>query len=221
VRVVAHGGIYSGTRATGQWAARFKRETGMNDLDSARRELTGGTFWAGFFRRLAIGLAATFAVIGAWLAMLPAGQRTAILHYWMNVRVPAPGFRLDVLLATPLSVQIHVAAAVVGVVVGLIIIMLPKGTSYHRLLGWTWVAAMITLAATSIAMIADFRTGINALHIFTAVTVVSLWAALTGIRAGNVSRHAGSMLGLYAGLIIAGVFAFLPGRVVWQMVFGG
>jgi hypothetical protein len=63
---------------------------------------------------------------------------------------------------------------------------------------------------------------INALHIFTAVTVVSLWAGLTGIRRGDVRAHAGSMVGLYVGgLIIAGLFAFIPGRTMWQVVFGG
>jgi len=81
---------------------------------------------------------------------------------------------------------------------------------------------MVVVAATSIAMIADFRNGINALHIFTAVTVVSLWAGLTGIRAGNVRRHAASMAGLYVGgLVVAGAFAFIPGRLMWQVVFGG
>jgi len=75
---------------------------------------------------------------------------------------------------------------------------------------------------TSIVMIVDVGTGINALHVFTAITAISLWAALTGIRRGDVKRHAGSMIGLYVGgLIIAGLFAFIPGRMMWQAVFGG
>ncbi len=71
-------------------------------------------------------------------------------------------------------------------------------------------------------MIVDMRSGINALHIFTVVTVVSLWSGLTGIRRGNVRRHAASMAGLYiGGLIIAGITAFIPGRMMWNVVFGG
>jgi len=179
-------------------------------------------FWRGGRLRLWIGLIATFAILGLWLATMPAGQRDAILSFWARVRVPAPSFHPDVLFATPMAVQIHVAAAVLALVIGAAIFLLPKGTGFHRLLGWSWVSSMIVVAATSIAMIADLRNGINALHIFTAVTVVSLWAGLAGIRRGDVRQHASAMAGLYiGGLIIAGVFAFIPGRTMWTTVFGG
>lgn len=179
-------------------------------------------FWRGFAWRLLIGLFVTLAIFAAWLATMPEAQRDAILGYWASVRVPAPSFRMGPLLSAPLSVQIHVAAATLALFVGAIILLLPKGTGFHRFLGWSWVSAMIVVAATSIAMIADFRNGINALHVFTAITVLSLWGGLGGIRRGNVRRHAGSMVGLYVGgLIIAGVFAFIPGRTMWQVFFGG
>ena len=122
----------------------------------------------------------------------------------------------------PMTVQVHVAGAVFGLVVGAIIFLLPKGTGFHRFLGWSWVSAMVVVAVTSVLMIADFKTGINALHVFTAVTVLSLWGGLSGIRRGDVRQHAASMVGLYVGgLIIAGVFAFIPGRVMWNVFFGG
>ena len=180
-------------------------------------------YWQGFWRRFAVGVVATFAVMGAWLATMPTEQRDRILSFWANVRVPAPSFHPELVLSLPWSVQLHVAGAMLALVIGALIFLLPKGTGFHRFIGWTWVSAMIVVAATSIAMIADFRNGgINALHVFTAVTVVSLWLALTGIRRGDVRRHAGAMTGLYVGgLIIAGLFAFIPGRVMWQVVFGG
>jgi uncharacterized membrane protein len=78
------------------------------------------------------------------------------------------------------------------------------------------------VAATSVAMISDYQNGVNALHVFTALTVVSLWSALAGIRRGDVRQHAASMTGLYiGGLIIAGLFAFIPGRIMWSTLFGG
>lgn len=179
-------------------------------------------FWRAFRWRLWLGLFVTLAVFAGWLATMPAANRDALLGYWSRVRMPVPAFDLAPLLATPWSVQLHVAAALLGLVVGAVILLLPKGTGFHRMLGWAWVSTMIVVAATSIAMIADFRTGINALHVFTAMTVISLWAGLTGIRRGRVRQHAGSMVGLYVGgLIIAGLFAFIPGRTMWQVVFGG
>mgnify|MGYP001244673036 CR=1 FL=1 len=179
-------------------------------------------FWRGFRWRLWIGFIATFAILGAWLATMPAGRRDAILGYWARVRLPAPSFHPEFLTAMPMTVQVHVAGAVFGLVVGAIIFLLPKGTGFHRFLGWSWVSAMVVVAVTSVLMIADFKTGINALHVFTAVTVLSLWGGLSGIRRGDVRQHAASMVGLYVGgLIIAGVFAFIPGRVMWNVFFGG
>lgn len=189
---------------------------------SDHSEVIGRAFWRGFWWRLILGFGATLAVLAAWLYSLPDGQREAILGYWSRVQVPQPAFNAAPLLAEPPSVQLHVAAALLALVVGVVIFLLPKGTGFHRALGWTWVSSMIVVAATSVVMIFDLKTGINALHVFTAVTVVSLWAGLTGIRRGDVRQHAGSMIGLYVGgLIIAGVFAFIPGRTMWNVVFGG
>lgn len=185
-------------------------------------EIINQGFWRGFWWRTALGVVATFGILALWLATMPEQQRGALLGYWSRVEVPALALNLDVLFARPLSVQLHVYAAVLALVAGVVIFLLPKGTGFHRLLGWTWVSSMIVVAATSVAMIIDLNSGVNALHIFTAVTVVSLWAGLTGIRRGDVRAHAASMIGLYVGgLIIAGAFAFIPGRTMWQVLFGG
>jgi uncharacterized membrane protein len=126
------------------------------------------------------------------------------------------------LWTTPISVQLHVLSVTVAFFAGLIIFLLPKGTGFHRLLGWTFVIAMIGAAATSVMMIADFNTGVNFLHIFTVVTAVSLTLGLAAIRRGDVRGHAYNMVGLYIGaLLVAGSFSFIPGRLMWRMLFGG
>lgn len=195
----------------------------MSDVaESIRKDMPDGRFWAGFWRRFAVGFILTVAVLAAWIMTMPDAVRSQMFAYWMSVHLPAPRFDPSPLLRAPLSVQVHVAGAMTAMVVGMLIFMLPKGTGFHRLLGWSWVSSMIIVAATSIAMISDSRGGVNALHIFTAITVVSLWGGLSGIRRGNVRQHAASMTGLYVGgLIIAGLFAFIPGRVMWNVVFGG
>lgn len=195
----------------------------MSDMaDGTQNNWPDRAFWRGFWRRMWIGVLFTAAVIGAWLFSLPEQQRSSILSYWFAARLPKLAFNPVPLLQAPLSVQIHVVGAVTAIVVGALIFLLPKGTGFHRLLGWSWVGSMIIVAATSVAMIADFGNGVNVLHVFTAVTVISLWSALTGIRRGDVRQHAGSMTGLYVGgLIIAGAFALIPGRIMWQTIFGG
>jgi len=189
---------------------------------TAQQSRPEGVVWWSLGVSLVFGVLLTLGIMALWLMTLPEAQRAGMLAYWSSVQIPAPSFNAAPLLKAPVSVQLHVAAAVLALFVGAVIFLLPKGTGYHKLLGWTWVSSMIIVAATSIAMIADLRTGINALHVFTAITVISLWSALTGIRRGDVKRHAGSMIGLYVGgLIIAGAFAFIPGRVMWATFFGG
>ena len=179
-------------------------------------------FWAWFGLRFLFGVLATLVILAAWVFTMPEPTRSNLLHYWMSVRIPAPGFDPSPLLRAPLSVQVHVAGAMTAFFVGIVIFLLPKGTGFHRLLGWTWVSSMIIVAATSVAMMVDFGNGVNPLHAFTAITVISLWSGLAGIRRGDVRRHAASMTGLYVGgLIIAGLFAFIPGRLMWTIVFGG
>lgn len=180
------------------------------------------SYWRGFWRRALGGFLVTMLILAAWIATMPALQRDRMLTYWTSIHVPVPSWHPAPLFAAPISVQLHVCAAVLALVVGAVILLLPKGTSFHRALGWTWVASMIVVTVTSVLMVADLRNGINPLHVFTAITVLALWGGLTGIRRGNVRRHAGSMVGLYiGGLIVAGAFAFIPGRLMWQVVFGG
>lgn len=195
----------------------------MSDMaETARNEMPDGKFWAGFWRRTGVGVFLTLAIFAAWVASMPERQRTGMLNYWMSVRVPAPGFDPSPILRAPISLQLHVVSALMALAVGVLIFTLRKGTGVHRFLGWTWVGSMVIVAATSVAMIVDFQNGVNVLHIFTAITVVSLWTGLTGIRRGDIRQHAASMTGLYVGgLIIAGLFAFIPGRTMWSVFFGG
>jgi uncharacterized membrane protein len=168
------------------------------------------------------GVAGTFAVFYVYVITQfdAAGQARA----WEFM---AKGFnrpiRPDVtpLWSQPLSVQLHVLSVTTAFVAGIVIFLLPKGTGYHRLLGWTFVVAMIGASATSIMMIRDFNTGINFLHVFTVITAVSLTLGLYAIRRGDVKGHAGNMVGLFVGgLLVAGSFSFIPGRLMWRMLFG-
>lgn len=177
------------------------------------------TFWRRVARSVFFGVFATLAIFAAFILIQPAERRARIVAYWGGLDV-TPVFRPDILLSTPLSVQVHVAGVVAALFVSILIFALPKGTGLHRLFGWIWVVGMATAAITSVVMIGDFGNGVTPLHIFTAITVVSLAGGLISIRRGNVRGHAGSMVGLFfGGLIVAGLFAFLPGRTMWNVFF--
>lgn len=173
-----------------------------------------------------------FSIVGSVLAtlgvfylyvitQLDAGRQARLWEFFSRGYDRPVNLDISPLWTMPLSVQIHVLSVATAFVAGLTIFLLPKGTGFHRTLGWTFVVAMIGAAATSIMMIADFKTGINFLHIFTVVTVVSLTLGLRAIRQGNVQGHAYNMIGLYiGGLLVAGTFSFIPGRLMWRMLFG-
>jgi uncharacterized membrane protein len=52
--------------------------------------------------------------------------------------------------------------------------------------------------------------------------LVSVPIAYVSARNGNIGAHRASMIGLYVGgILIAGSFALMPGRLLHQWLFGG
>ena len=46
-----------------------------------------------------------------------------------------------------------------------------------------------------------------------------VYTAVAGAHRHDVNQHHGAMLGLYAGILIAGTLTFLPGRMMHRMFF--
>ena len=120
----------------------------------------------------------------------------------------------------PWVVYVHLSAALLALALGSYQLSRPKGTRPHRMLGWTWVGLMLGVALSSLWIPSFLR--FSWIHLFTLLTLVSLPLALWKIRHGNVSGHAATMKGLYVGgLIIAGIFAFAPGRLLGNLLWKG
>jgi uncharacterized membrane protein len=124
------------------------------------------------------------------------------------------------------AIQIHLVAALGALAAGAAIFASPKGTAAHKTLGWTYATFM---AAAAISAIFIRRThgipniaGFTPIHLFVILTAIGLPRALLLIRSGNVAGHKRAMISLYVGaIIIAGVLAFLPGRILNRALFGG
>lgn len=112
-------------------------------------------------------------------------------------------------------VVIHLAAAIAAVMLGIAILMARRGTPRHRWMGRTWAVTMAATALSSFG-IRELNPGhLSWLHALAAWVLVSLVLAIAAIRRGNVATHRRSMVGLYVGLIVAGVAAVaVPGRVL-------
>jgi uncharacterized membrane protein len=129
---------------------------------------------------------------------------------------------LEPLLKAAPAIQIHAAAAVAALGLGLVQFAAPKGTLPHRTVGWAWVTLM-TVVCISAFFINELRTWgtwgpIHALAVF---TLVMLPLAVLHARRHQVESHKKAMTKLFLGaLVIAGIFTFWPGRIMYQVATG-
>ena len=127
---------------------------------------------------------------------------------------------LEPLLNASPAIQIHAAAAISALALGIVQFAAPKGTLPHRTVGWTWVALM-TVVCISAFFINELRTWgtwgpIHALAVF---TLVMLPLAVLHARRHQVESHKKAMTKLFLGaLVIAGIFTLWPGRIMYEVV---
>lgn len=137
---------------------------------------------------------------------------------------------LQPLLDASLVIQIHAFAAMAAFVLGLIQFTAPKGTLPHKTLGFFWIVLMATIALSSIfirpsvaGMDLPLRQWFSWIHIFTVFTLYGVFIGSLQLMRGGpaLKNHAGAFRNIFiGGIIIAGAFAFLPGRIMHDVVFG-
>jgi uncharacterized membrane protein len=126
------------------------------------------------------------------------------------------------LLDAPSAIPLHAFAAMAAFALGIVQLAAPKGTLPHRTIGWVWVILMMTVALSSfwIHQIRLFGpwSPIHLLSIFTPIMLVlGVWYA----RRHKVRGHRITMISIFCGaLVIAGLFTFVPGRIMHAVVFG-
>jgi uncharacterized membrane protein len=119
-------------------------------------------------------------------------------------------------------IQIHAFAAIAAFAVGAIQLSASKGTILHRLVGWLWAVLMLTVAISSL-FIHEIRLWgpWSPIHLLSILVLVTLPLAVLHARRHDVGQHRMAMLMLFTGaLVIAGVFTFLPGRIMHSVAFG-
>ena len=118
-------------------------------------------------------------------------------------------------------VLIHLFTVLPAIPLGAWLFFTPKGTRLHRRMGKLWCALMFITAISTIFIRGMNDGAFSWIHIFTVLTLVGLPVAILRARKGLVRLHVRVLTGLYLGaLVIAGGFAFFPGRVLWTMAFG-
>ncbi len=120
---------------------------------------------------------------------------------------------------------IHTAAAIVSLVLGAAVLLRAKGTRNHRRLGWTYLAAMVLLNVTALA-IYRLTGSFGPFHIAAVLSLASVTAGvIPAVRRRPaitwVERHYWWMTYSYLGLIAAAaaeVTTRVPGINFWWTV---
>lgn len=126
------------------------------------------------------------------------------------------------LLNATLAIQLHAFAALGAFALGLVQLAAPKGTLPHRTIGYVWVALMAVVCVTSF-WIQDLRVWgpWSPIHLLSIFTLAALPFAVLHARRHRIDKHRNAMIAMFAGaLLIAGLFTFLPGRIMHAVAFG-
>lgn len=127
------------------------------------------------------------------------------------------------LLSASAAIQIHAIAAIAAFVLGIAQFAAPKGTLPHRTVGWVWVGLM-TLVSITAFFIHEIRLWgrWSPIHLLAIFTLIMLPLAVRHARRHSVENHRRVMISIFFGaLLVAGGFAFFPGRIMHAVAIGG
>ena len=161
-------------------------------------------------------LAVVFGIIG--VALGPAGF-AYVGRRFAEGHPHAPN--LSLIARAPLVIQLHLATVLLGFAIGTLQMLGVKGTPMHRALGWSFVLFMMFTALDALFIKDGPTWRVTPIQLFSLMVLIGLPFAVLAARRHKVGAHARAMSGLYfGGLILAGLIAFTPGRLMWNVFFG-
>jgi uncharacterized membrane protein len=123
-------------------------------------------------------------------------------------------------------IYVHLATVLPAAVLGAWLLLRPKGSPMHRLLGKAYMSLMLVTALITLFIEAQvgpqFLSHFGAIHLLSVLVIYSVPRAYFAAKAGDHRTHRSNMLGVYlGGILIAGAFTLVPGRYLNGMLFGG
>jgi uncharacterized membrane protein len=120
---------------------------------------------------------------------------------------------------------LHLATVTPAFVIGTFQLARPKGTPVHGILGRIYLVLMVVTAIIALFMPARVGPSIlghfGFIHLLCLLTIYAAPKAYLAARRGDIKSHRKTMVTLYVGaILIAGTFAFSPGRLLHGWLFG-
>ena len=117
-----------------------------------------------------------------------------------------------------LPIQIHLLVVIPAIFLGLLNIILKKGTKFHKVNGLLWVVLMLVASISSFFIMPSGC--LTWLHLFAVIVIFSVITGVIAILKGNKRQHVRCMIGAYIGTVISAFFAaFIEGRLLNSIVF--
>ena len=125
------------------------------------------------------------------------------------------------------TILLHSVSAIAAALLGLGLLLAPKGTPWHVGVGWVYVLLLVVVSVSGM-FIQRIRSGqYSFIHLFVPFTLLSLLYALVSIRRykkmDNVvyrKIHMRAMMGVYVGgLLLGGALTLSPGRIFYRLLF--
>jgi len=121
---------------------------------------------------------------------------------------------------------LHLATVLPAFVLGTwLLLSSRKGSPGHRLIGKVYMVLMLITAGLTLFMPAAVGPRVlnhfGFIHLFSLLTFNAIPRAYLAARQHDLAAHRRHMIALYVGaLLIAGAFAFAPGRLLHHWLFG-
>jgi uncharacterized membrane protein len=116
-------------------------------------------------------------------------------------------------------VYLHLGTILPAFLIGTFLLLNRKGTALHKALGRLYMGLMLFTAFVTLLISAQLGPSLlghfGAIHLLSVLVLVTVPKAYFAARRGDLKSHQRSMIILYvAGLVTAGAFAFMPGRLL-------
>jgi uncharacterized membrane protein len=122
--------------------------------------------------------------------------------------------------AMPAWLIVHLLTVAPALAIGTWLMLRPKGTPLHRQLGKIWCGLMFVTALSSFGTLAGPGGHLSWIHIFSIATLIGVPRVILFARTHRVELHRRTVTLVYGGLVGAGIFVFLPFRMLGQWLLG-
>ena len=126
------------------------------------------------------------------------------------------------LLSASPAIKLHAFAAMAAVILGVGQLSAPRGTLPHRTIGWGWVVLMLVISISGF-WIHELRFWgpWSPIHLLAIFTLAMLPIGVLHARRHHVAKHRFFMVSIFCGaLVVAGLFTFVPGRIMHAVIVG-